>query len=109
MSIELTEKAAKEVKTILAEQKSDETTCLRIGIKGGGCSGFTYTLDLASKPDEMDEVFESQGVKIVCDPKSYLYLNGLVIDFNDKLLKRGFEFNNPNVKQSCGCGISFGV
>jgi len=109
MAITLTEKAADEIKRILSDQQAKEGTCLRIGIKGGGCSGFTYTLDLASKPDELDEVFESRGVKIVCDPKSYLYLNGTTIDFNDDLLNRGFIFNNPNAKQSCSCGASFGV
>ncbi len=109
MAITLTEKAAAEIKRILSEQQTKEQTYLRVGIKGGGCSGFTYTLDLASKPDELDEVFECCGVKIVCDPKSYLYLNGTTIDFSDNLLNRGFVFNNPNAKQSCSCGASFGV
>ncbi len=109
MAIELTEKAAAEIKRIFAEQQSGEETYLRVGIKGGGCSGFTYTLDLASQPDEFDEVFDCYGVKIICDPKSYLYLNGTTIDFNDDLLNRGFVFKNPNAKQSCSCGASFGI
>ncbi len=110
MAIELTEKAAREVKKIFSEQGLDkQNTYLRVGIKGGGCSGFTYTLDIANKKDEFDEEFESNGVKLICDMKSYLYLNGTVIDFNDDLLNRGFVFNNPNAKQTCSCGASFGV
>jgi iron-sulfur cluster assembly protein len=107
MAITLTEKAAGKIKNVFAEQKMPEGSCLRIGIKGGGCSGFSYTLDVAKAPAEDDEVFESNGVKIVCDPKSYLYLNGTEIDWNDELLKGGFVFNNPNAARSCGCGASF--
>lgn len=112
MSITLTEKAANEIKRILSEQKKlepEKDIYIRVGIKGGGCSGFTYTLDLTDRIDEFDKIFESHGVKIVCDMKSYLYLNGTTIDFNDDLLNRGFVFRNPNAKQTCSCGASFGV
>jgi len=109
MAIEITERAAGEFQRILSEQGLPKDTCLRASIKGGGCSGFIYTLDLARQPDEFDEVFESNGVRIVCDPKSYLYLNGTTIDFRDELMGRGFVFNNPNAKQTCGCGASFAV
>lgn len=105
--IALTERAAGKIKAIFAEQKMPEGSCLRIGIKGGGCSGFSYTLDVAKEPAADDEVFESFGVKIVADPKSYLYLSGTTVDYEDALLKGGFVFNNPNAKRSCGCGSSF--
>lgn len=107
MAIMLTERAAKEVKSIVAEQKLPENTFLRVGVKGGGCSGFSYALDLTDAKGEHDEVFDSHGIKIVCDPKSYLYLNGTVVDFKDELMGRGFVFDNPNATSSCGCGSSF--
>lgn len=107
MAIMLTERAAKEVKSIVAEQKLPENTVLRVGVKGGGCSGFSYALHLADAKGEHDEVFDSHGVTIVCDPKSYLYLNGTVVDFKDELMGRGFVFDNPNATSSCGCGSSF--
>ena len=86
-----------------------ETSALRVGIKGGGCSGFSYTLDVTEKPTEDDQVFQSHGVNVVCDPKSYLYLNGTSVDFKDEIMGRGFVFNNPNATSSCGCGSSFAV
>ncbi|MBN1492114.1 MAG: iron-sulfur cluster assembly accessory protein [Phycisphaerae bacterium] len=107
MALELTERAAKEVKTILKDQGKPEGTMLRIGVKGGGCSGFSYSLDLTETKGEFDETFESHGVKIICDPKSYLYLNGTTVDFQDEIMGRGFVFNNPNASSSCGCGSSF--
>ena len=107
MAIELTERAAQEVRTILTQQKLPETTCLRVGIKGGGCSGFSYLLDLVDAPAEGDEQLDSRGIKIVCDPKSYLYLNGSTVDFHDEMMGRGFVFNNPNATSTCGCGSSF--
>jgi len=108
MAIILTERAAQEVKTILDQQNlSPENIYLRIGAKGGGCSGFTYSLDLTDVKNEQDETFDSFGIRIVCDLKSYLYLNGTSVDFKDKLMGRGFVFNNPNATGSCGCGSSF--
>lgn len=107
MSLELTERAAQEIKTIISQQNLPEGTFLRMGIKGGGCSGFSYDLDLSNQKSELDEEFESQGIKIICDPKSYLYLNGTTIDFKDELMGRGFVFNNPNATGCCGCGKSF--
>jgi len=110
MAIELTERAATEFKNILAKQGLDpEKVYLRVAVKGGGCSGFTYSLDLADTKDEFDEEFVSHGVKILCDAKSYLFLNGTVVDFRDELMGRGFVFNNPNASRSCGCGSSFAV
>ena len=107
MAIQLTERAAQEVKTILDQQKLPATTCLRIGVRGGGCAGFSYVLDLTDKPAEDDEQFTSQGVRIVCDPKSYIYLIGTTIDFRDEMMGRSFVFNNPQATGTCGCGGSF--
>ena len=108
MAIELTETAAKEIKSIVEQQELDnDNVRLRVGVKGGGCSGFSYILDLTEQQRDSDEEFEQHGVKIVCDPKSYLYLNGTTVDFRDEVMGRGFVFNNPNANSSCGCGSSF--
>lgn len=106
----LTETAAREVKTIIEQQELDaDTVCLRVGVKGGGCSGFSYVLDLTEKRKETDEVFEQHGIRVICDPKSLLYLGGTTVDFKDEIMGRGFVFNNPNASTSCGCGSSFAV
>ena len=107
MSVMITEKAAREIKTIIQQQKLSDDTYLRLGVKGGGCSGFNYLLDLTGQKDSHDEEFEANGVKVLCDPKSMLYLDGLTIDFNDEIMERGFVFQNPNATGSCGCGSSF--
>lgn len=108
MAIELSETAAREIKTIIEREELDgEAVCLRVGVKGGGCSGFSYLLDLTEQKRDTDEVFEQHGIRVVCDPKSYLYLNGTSIDFKDEVMGRGFVFNNPNATSSCGCGSSF--
>src|SRR6476660_9250726 len=109
MPINLTETAANEIKKIIKEQGLPEAeTKLRVGVKGGGCSGFSYTLDLTEEPKtEMDEEMAEHGVKILVDMKSYLYLNGVEIDFKDEVMGRGFVFKNPNATSSCGCGSSF--
>ena len=107
MAIALTERAAKQVKHLFAEHKMPPETHLRVGIKGGGCSGFSYVINVATAPDEDDEVFTSQGVRIVCDAKSYLYLVGTEIDYDDSLMSKGFLFDNPNAKGTCSCGASF--
>ena len=109
MPINLSEAAAKEIKDIIKQQGlPEEKTCLRVGVKGGGCSGFSYMLDLTEEPKtEMDEEIECQGIKILVDMKSYLYLNGVEIDFKDEVMGRGFVFKNPNATSTCGCGSSF--
>lgn len=108
MAITLTETAAKEIKSIIEQQELDkESVRLRVGVKGGGCSGFSYLLDLTEQSRDNDEAFDQNGVKLVCDPKSYLYLNGTTIDFKDEVMGRGFVFNNPNATSTCGCGSSF--
>ena len=107
--IELTERAAKEIRRIVADQNLGDATALRVGVKGGGCSGFSYTLGFDDQVAEVDQVTEIDGIRIVCDPKSFLYLNGTQIDFEDNLMGRGFKFGNPNAAKSCGCGESFSV
>ena len=109
MPITLTESAAKEIRSIIKDQGlPEDATRLRVGVKGGGCSGFSYMLDLVEDaPSESDEQLESNGVKILCDMKSYLYLNGAEIDFKDEVMGRGFVFKNPNATSTCGCGSSF--
>ena len=107
--IGITEKARAEVSRIMEDQNLPEATALRVGIKGGGCSGFSYTLGFDDQVGEADQVFEVEGVKVVCDPKSFLYLNGTEVDFEESLMGRGFKFGNPNASKTCGCGESFAV
>ena len=141
MSVTVTDTAAREIRSIIKQQDLDAGKIrLRVGVKGGGCSGFSYLLDLTESERETDEIWEfsyslapvaaaaagagdaAEGgaeaaeatdaaedfvLKVVCDPKSYLYLNGTVIDFKDELMGRGFVFNNPNATNTCGCGSSF--
>ena len=104
--IELTEKAAQEVKGLMAKE-SMEGYGLRVSVAGGGCSGLSYRLVFEKEPGKGDRVFEQHGVKVIVDPKSYLYLNGVTVDFTDGLNGTGFTFVNPNAKGSCGCGTSF--
>lgn len=78
-----------------------------MGVRGGGCSGMNYVLGFDNQLSEDDQVFEQDGIKLVCDMKSYLYLNGTEIDYEDGLNGSGFVFKNPNAKRSCGCGQSF--
>ncbi len=108
MAITLTEKAAVEVKRVLEEQKMDDATCLRVGVVGGGCSGFSYSLKFEKDYDaSADSRFDYHGVGVIVDKKSALYLDGTVIDWYDGLDRRGFTFENPNAVKSCGCGSSF--
>jgi len=108
MPINLSDTAKREIKSIIEQQELDaETVKLRVGVKGGGCSGFSYLLDLTETQRDNDEEFEVEGLRVVCDPKSYLYLNGTNIDFKDEVMGRGFVFNNPNATSTCGCGSSF--
>lgn len=117
MAVTLTEGAAREVKTIIEQQaeaaKSNggesKPLFLRVGVKGGGCSGFSYSLDLTENVREEDERWDQHGVQVICDPKSMLYLDGATIDFKDEIMGRGFVFSNPNATSSCGCGSSFSV
>ena len=105
--ITLTPSAAQEVKRLI-EKEQKPNLGLRLSIKGGGCSGMSYVLAIdEATPKQYDEVFEQDGVKVLVDAKSHLYLNGLTVDYKNSLMGGGFEFNNPNAKKSCGCGSSF--
>lgn len=144
MPVNVTETAAREIDSIIRQQDLEpDKIRLRVGVKGGGCSGFSYLLDLTEVQKDSDEMWEftynrrpekttantaSEGeaggtavatggdgseageaftVRVICDPKSYLYLNDTTIDFKDEIMGRGFVFNNPNATSSCGCGSSF--
>jgi iron-sulfur cluster assembly protein len=105
----LTERAAKEILRVIAEQGFPaDSTWVRIGAKGGGCSGFTYVLDFdRTGPTEFDLSYPQHGVNVVVDKKSEFFMGGTMLDFNDGLLDRGFVFKNPQATGSCGCGTSF--
>ena len=108
MSIQLTANAAQHVKKMLAQQP--DAIGLRLGTKKSGCTGFAYVVDYAKDIGEQDQVFETEGVKVVVDNDSLPMLDGLRVDFvTTNLLNQGFEFHNPNVKNQCGCGESFSV
>lgn len=105
--ITLTPSAAQEVKR-LVEKEQKPNVGLRVGVKGGGCSGMTYVLAIEeAAPKQYDTVFEQDGIKVLIDAKSHLYLDGTTIDFKNSLMGGGFEFQNPLAKKSCGCGTSF--
>ena len=107
--IQLTEKAITEIKNIKATNNIPDTHGLRLGVKGGGCSGLSYVLAFDEQAKEKDHVLDLKGVKVFVDQKSMFYLSGTVLDFSDGLNGRGFVFNNPQASKSCGCGSSFGV
>lgn len=103
----MTDSALAHVLELRAKQGGD--LCLRVGVRGGGCSGMSYTMDFEDpnniRPD--DEIYDYSGFKVVCDPKSMLYIYGLVLDYSNALIGGGFKFTNPNASQTCGCGTSF--
>jgi iron-sulfur cluster assembly protein len=105
--IGMTDQAALKIQALVAE-KGIPDGGLRVKVVGGGCSGLTYKMDLDRARDG-DKVFEHAGAKLVVDRKSFLYLNGTILDYKDELMSSGFNLQNPNVKRTCGCGSSFGV
>ena len=107
--ISLTEKALTEIKRIMSQNKVPESFGVRVGVKGGGCSGFTYTLGFDGEVKEGDTIIEDNEVKLFIDGKSLFYLSGTELDFSDGLNGKGFVFSNPNATKTCGCGESFGV
>jgi iron-sulfur cluster assembly protein len=107
MAITVTDSAAEHVKKFLANR--GKGAGLRLGVKTTGCSGMAYVLEFADAIEDTDQVFESNGVKVIIDPKSLIYLDGTELDFSKEGLNEGFKFNNPNVKDTCGCGESFNV
>lgn len=106
MAIEMTEAAQNQVKRLIESQGNPELM-LRMGVKGGGCSGMSYTLQLDTQQREGDEVYQFDGVKVVVDVKSYLFLSGTTLDYVEDVMGGGFKFINPNAQRSCGCGSSF--
>jgi iron-sulfur cluster assembly protein len=108
MALSLTPRAADRIREIISQNGVDEDHGVRLGVKSGGCSGLSYVLEIA-QPADKDRLFESNGVPVFCDPKSYLYINGTEVDFSSDLMNGGFAFENPNVKRGCGCGTSFSV
>lgn len=107
--IKITEKASKEIQRIMGDNSIPSDYGLRVGVKGGGCSGLTYTLGFDGETKDGDTIIESGGVKLLVDGKSLFYLSGTELDFSDGLNGKGFVFNNPNATKTCGCGESFGV
>lgn len=107
MSVSLTDSAAERVKTFI--EKRGKGVGVRLGVKTTGCSGMAYTIEFADAIEDSDQVFEDQGVTVIIDPKSLLYLAGIELDFTREGLNEGFKFNNPNEKDRCGCGESFTV
>tara|TARA_R110002050_G_scaffold96015_4_gene199782 strand:+ start:4411 stop:4839 length:429 start_codon:yes stop_codon:yes gene_type:complete len=106
--VTLTQRAAKQVKEIIANEGLDSNLYLRVAVEGGGCSGLSYKLGLDHRVDE-DVVFESFGMEVIVAPKHVMYLEGIEIDYPDGLDARGFTFDNPNAAESCGCGTSFAI
>ena len=106
--IALTDSAVVRLRRLLTERNTPEAG-LRIAVKGGGCSGLSYHMEWTDKPRDLDKIFEREGVRVFIDPKSYLYLMGTELVFEEGLLASGFKLQNPNVTAACGCGDSFTV
>jgi len=106
--VSIHDSAVKRLRFLLADRQTPEAG-LRLAVKGGGCSGLAYNLEWAEKPRERDKVFERDGVRVFVDPKSYLYLIGTELVYEEGLMASGFKLQNPNVKAACGCGESFTV
>ncbi|WP_420238451.1 HesB/IscA family protein [Telmatobacter bradus] len=108
--IQVTEKAIKRIRTaIVKEGISPAEGGLRLGVLGGGCSGLSYSIKFDTQPRERDRVFTFDDVRVFVDPKSFVYLNGMTLDYEETLMRQGFNFINPNSARSCGCGSSFGA
>ncbi len=105
--INISERAAQEIKRVMSENNVPETAGLRIGVKGGGCSGFSYALGFDEASHDTDRVIETQGVRVFIDERSLPYLAGVTLDYQDGLSGKGFTFDNPNATRTCGCGHSF--
>ena len=106
--LQVTERAVKRIRTAMAKEGvSPEEGGLRLGVMGGGCSGLSYSIKFDTQPRERDRVYEFDGVRVFVDPKSFLYLHGMTLDYEETLMRQGFNFINPNSTHSCGCGSSF--
>jgi iron-sulfur cluster assembly protein len=106
--LQVTDKAIKRIRIAMAKEGISPTEGgLRIGVMGGGCSGLSYSINFDSRPRERDRIYEFDGVRVFVDPKSFLYLHGMTLDYEETLMRQGFNFINPNASRSCGCGSSF--
>jgi iron-sulfur cluster assembly protein len=106
--IQVTEKAIQRIRAAMAKEGiSPEEGGLRLGVMGGGCSGLSYSIKFDTQPRERDRIYTFDGVRIFVDPKSFLYLHGMTLDYEQTLMRQGFNFINPNSTRSCGCGSSF--
>lgn len=107
--IQISETAAKKIASLMVEEKAPEGAFLRVKVKRGGCSGYSYKLDFDQALGDKDKLFEMHGTRVVIDDQSLLYLIGMTLDFEGGLNGQGFVFQNPNATKTCGCGSSFGV
>jgi iron-sulfur cluster assembly protein len=107
--IHVTEKAAKKIRELLVKQGVSNKGGLRLGVQGGGCSGLTYAMRLDIEARDRDKVIEENGARVFVDPKSYIYLEEVTLDYEETLMRQGFIFQNPRATHSCGCGTSFTV
>ena len=106
--IQVTEKAIAKIRSAMAtENVSPDQGGLRVGVQGGGCSGLSYNIRFDSQPRERDRIFQFDDVRVFVDPKSFIYLHGMTLDYQETLMQQGFVFVNPNAQKSCGCGTSF--
>jgi iron-sulfur cluster assembly protein len=106
----VTERAVERVRAVMAKEGiSPDEGGLRLGVKGGGCSGLSYAISFDAQPRQNDRIFDFGGVRVFIDPKSFVYLHGITLDYEETLLRQGFIFSNPNASRSCGCGTSFSV
>ena len=106
--LQLTERAIKRIRVAMAKEGvSPEEGGLRLGVMGGGCSGLSYSIKFDTRPRERDRIYEFDGVRVFVDPKSFVYLHGMTLDYEETLMRQGFNFINPNSSRSCGCGSSF--
>ena len=106
--IQVTDRAVKRIRVAMAKEGiSPEEGGLRLGVMGGGCSGLSYSIKFDTHPRERDRIYEFDGVRIFIDPKSFIYLHGMTLDYEETLMRQGFNFINPNSTRSCGCGSSF--
>ena len=106
--VHVTERAIKHIRVAMAKEGiAPEMGGLRLGVMGGGCSGLSYSIKFDTRPRERDRIYEFDGVRVFVDPKSFLYLHGMTLDYEETLMRQGFNFINPNSSRSCGCGSSF--
>ena len=108
MGISLSDTAREELVRVMSKLGRQDWG-VRVGVKGGGCSGLSYTMDFAQEPADHDKISEVDGIRVFVDPKSYLYLNGMTLDYGTELMGGGFRFVNPNATRTCSCGESFSV